>query len=125
MDSKTKRREALRAWRAANPEKVKAQQSRSNSVRRASPVKWARKLEQTRQSAKRHQSARRAYDKARNPIKVRARTLIRNRIYRGTLARQPCEICGNPATDAHHHDYSEPLNVRWLCRQHHKEEHHV
>lgn len=38
--------------------------------------------------------------------------------------RQPCEICGTTATiDAHHDDYSRPLDVRWLCRQHHKQRH--
>lgn len=37
----------------------------------------------------------------------------------GQLVRQPCEICGDTAVQAHHDDYSKPLDVRWLCRSHH------
>lgn len=35
------------------------------------------------------------------------------------LTKQPCEVCGETEVEAHHEDYSKPLNVRWLCRQHH------
>ena len=37
----------------------------------------------------------------------------------GALVRQPCELCGAIKVDAHHDDYSKPLEVRWLCRKHH------
>lgn len=36
---------------------------------------------------------------------------------------QPCEVCGNPKSLRHHADYSEPLNVKFLCALHHKEIH--
>lgn len=39
-------------------------------------------------------------------------------VIEGRLVRQPCETCGKKA-DAHHDDYSRPLEVRWLCRTHH------
>jgi hypothetical protein len=44
-------------------------------------------------------------------------------IRRGELVRQPCEVCGNPRSHAHHDDYSKPLEVRWLCAGHHKRWH--
>lgn len=44
-------------------------------------------------------------------------------IKKGELVRQPCEVCGAAKTDAHHDDYSKPLDVRWLCRLHHFQHH--
>lgn len=40
---------------------------------------------------------------------------------RGKLVPQPCH-CGAKA-EKHHHDYSKPLEVEWLCRKHHLEIH--
>jgi hypothetical protein len=37
----------------------------------------------------------------------------------GLIEKKPCEICGQPAV-AHHEKYSNFLDVRWLCRTHHK-----
>jgi hypothetical protein len=30
-----------------------------------------------------------------------------------------CEICGNEDTDMHHVNYEDPLDIRWLCPEHH------
>lgn len=38
------------------------------------------------------------------------------------LLPQPCFVCGDKA-EAHHTDYSRPLDVVWLCDQHHKQVH--
>jgi len=59
----------------------------------------------------------------RNPKKRAAHIIVGNAIRGGRLTKQPCEICGNPITHAHHDDYSDPLSVRWFCRQHHIEQH--
>lgn len=37
----------------------------------------------------------------------------------GKIKKQPCVICGHKISQAHHEDYSKPLNVVWLCRRHH------
>lgn len=55
--------------------------------------------------------------------KARVRRQTRSAILAGTLVRQPCEVCGAEKVDAHHDDYSKPLDVRWLCRTHHNEFH--
>lgn len=39
------------------------------------------------------------------------------------IEKSPCEGCGSRKTDAHHDDYSLPLDVRWLCRSCHKQWH--
>jgi hypothetical protein len=60
---------------------------------------------------------------ASNPKKRKARMAVGNALRDGKLFRQPCEVCGNPTTEAHHEDYSQPLVVRWLCNTHHRQRH--
>lgn len=40
-------------------------------------------------------------------------------VRKGYVTREPCEVCGDEPAEAHHHDYAQPLAVRWLCRPHH------
>ena len=62
----------------------------------------------------------RAKDRARGHRNSPESTLAHNRAR--VLERQPCEVCGEKA-EAHHPDYSKPLDVRWLCKRHHMIEH--
>jgi len=59
----------------------------------------------------------------RNPLKRWAHIATASALRRGLIQQQPCEVCGIEAVDAHHDDYSRPMNVRWLCRKHHKAAH--
>ena len=34
--------------------------------------------------------------------------------------KEPCVICGDQRSEAHHHDYSQSLRVTWLCREDHR-----
>ena len=52
-----------------------------------------------------------------------AHDAVESAIAKGALVRQPCEVCGAERVDAHHDDYSKPLDVRWLCRGHHLKHH--
>lgn len=62
--------------------------------------------------------------RARDPLKYRARNAVSNALRDGRLHRRPCR-CGAKRVQAHHHDYSKPLDVEWLCfRCHRKDEHH-
>lgn len=56
------------------------------------------------------------------PEKIRARRLLANAVKAGKIQRRPC-FCGEIQGFAHHADYSKPLEVTWLCRKHHHEEH--
>lgn len=73
----------------------------------------ARRAAQMRQAASRPEIAERR----------KARRMTRSAIERGLLQRNPCEVCGHPHSEAHHDDYSRPLDVRWLCRPHHVQLH--
>ena len=55
-----------------------------------------------------------------NGPKVSAKNIVRSYILTGRLVKLPCEVCGKNPADAHHDDYQKPLDVRWLCRKHHK-----
>lgn len=49
-------------------------------------------------------------------VKDRARSYANVYRRRGKLVKVPCETCGSPRSQMHHHDYSKPLDVEWLCR---------
>lgn len=53
-----------------------------------------------------------------------ARSKTFTAIKNGTIKVLPCLICGDKA-EAHHHDYSRPLDVMWLCRTHHMKAHNL
>ena len=59
----------------------------------------------------------------RNPVKRYAHSVTWHAIHDGRLKQQPCEVCAEPKAQAHHDDYSKPLDVRWLCTKHHAEWH--
>lgn len=71
-------------------------------------------------------AARKVYQRRareRFPFKYKARMAVGNAIRDGRLIRQPCRVCGGEA-QAHHSDYSKPLEVDWLCFKHHREMEH-
>lgn len=86
------------AWCKKNPEKIRAKYKR-----------W--------------------YDKhyksysAKRKLQMRAKDAVHDALLSGKLERKSCERCGNQKVEAHHPDYSKPLDVRWLCHFHHREQH--
>lgn len=59
-----------------------------------------------------------------HPDKYIAHMMVRNKLRDRKLDRKPCEVCGTTRkVEAHHDDYSKPLNVRWVCKKHHMEIH--
>lgn len=79
----------------------------------------------TRIYTQKHTDAKRAY-RARNEEKRKAHGKVAKAIQSGKLIRPPCcERCRRETTrlDAHHEDYSKPLDVMWLCEPCHGERH--
>jgi len=58
-------------------------------------------------------------DREAHPEKHRARQIAYNARRRGDLIAKPCEECGEEKVHAHHCDYSKPMEVMWLCNDHH------
>lgn len=58
-----------------------------------------------------------------NPLKRKAHHAVSHALRDGRLEKLPCKVCGLKA-EAHHHDYSKPLDVVWLCKSHHVELHY-
>jgi len=61
----------------------------------------------------------------RYPEKYKAHYIVSYEIQKGSLKKQPCEVCGEIIVQAHHDDYSKPLEVRWLCPKHHRMLHKI
>ena len=59
----------------------------------------------------------------RHPERYKARVAVHNAVARGEIAKAPCRDCGAEKVEAHHPDYAKPLEVIWLCRRHHTDEH--
>lgn len=61
--------------------------------------------------------------RAKYPERYAANTAVGNALRSGKLKKTPCICCGEEKVEAHHPDYSAPLDVVWLCAAHHKELH--
>ena len=80
----------------------------SYEARRAETIE---RKEYSRLAEKRH--------RARYPEKYKARTAVSNAIRDGRLTKEPCCLCGSMFSQAHHEDYTKPLEVKWYCKQCH------
>lgn len=56
-------------------------------------------------------------------LRQRARATVYYAVKTKKMKKLPCLKCGDPKSHAHHHDYTRPLDVIWLCAKHHGEEH--
>lgn len=57
-----------------------------------------------------------------NPVAYKAQTAVGNALRTGKLKKSPCVLCGITSNvHGHHKDYTQPLNVTWLCAKcHHR-----
>lgn len=102
-------RERQRMYRA---DSVAIERLRANDRRRSRNPK--RMADNTRKTRERRLA---------RPEEYRARTAVSNALRDGRLERGPCECASEDCSgrvEAHHDDYSRPLDVRWLCVRHHR-----
>lgn len=51
------------------------------------------------------------------------RSYTRAYIGRGIIEVEPCLACGAGKAEVHHHDYTNPFDISWLCRPCHEDWH--
>ena len=52
-------------------------------------------------------------------VRKKTRAKTNDLLKQGLLKRGPCAACQSPNVLPHHEDYADPLNIIWLCEQHH------
>ena len=55
--------------------------------------------------------------------RARCHNAVARALRNGGLKHNPCSVCGNGQSIAHHEDYDKPLDVVWLCQPCHKARH--
>ena len=98
----------LRQYRKAKRDLL-AQKDRERSQRPE------RKRQQAKADARRRQVA---------AHKINARKRVHRALRKGAITRQACRFCGSVHVQAHHEDYSRPLDVVWVCQQCHRQHFH-
>ncbi len=58
-----------------------------------------------------------------NPEKYKAYKIFAEALRKKILKKEPCIVCDEIKVDGHHSDYSKPLDVIWICHNHHKKFH--
>lgn len=107
--AKNKRKSEGNIYYQKNKDKAKIASRKRYLKIKDDPVEKQRILETNRRWAKR------------NPEKREAHKQVMYALRRGQLNKMPCEVCGQTKVEAHHENYSIPLNVVWLCKKHHVE----
>ncbi len=85
---------------------------------RNAKVEYYREYDRKRGSRMTNDDLRR--QRAKHPEWVVAHNAVSKAVRAGKLVKKPCEVCGASFVHAHHPDYSEPLEVIWLCPAHHR-----
>lgn len=116
------RKSAVRANRIAKADYYKEyEKNRANKPDRVAARKAYSKTEAGKAA---HRKAHKKWVE-KNPIKRASHIIVGNAIRDGKLIKQPCEVCSCDIVHAHHDDYAKPLEVRWLCDEHHNEWHRI
>ena len=118
MRDRSKQLAAKKRYREANRERINAE---NKAYRKANPEKIKSYLEANQERLTKNKVA---WAK-RNPEKRAAHVVLGNAIRRNKLVKaKACQRCGAEGrVEAHHADYAKPLEVEWLCLRCHVEEH--
>jgi hypothetical protein len=101
-------RKDVRRHRIENPEKVREYDRQRSKL----PHRFEERIRRNNEYA------------AANPEKRAAHLALNRAVRDKKLTKLPCAFCGAEENlEAHHHDYTKPLDVTWLCRPCHRRFH--
>jgi phosphotransacetylase len=68
-------------------------------------------------------------EKQKTDPQARRKNLARKRLQKavslGKIQKLHCMVCGSVDVEGHHPDYDRPLDVVWLCAEHHRQTHAI
>jgi hypothetical protein len=106
------------------------QKARREALNASKPDGWKKKTEDMAAYMKAWKEANPGYmTKAkrdwwnRNKDRQRVKDAVKYALKTGKLVKTACQVCGKVEVEGHHPDYSRPLDVVWLCKEHHMEIH--
>lgn len=114
----------VREHRQQNLEKVRAY----DNMRGSMPHRVAARKDyaKTDAYAKSHRASAKRWSE-KHPERRKASNIVNNAVRDGRLIPWPVcavpECCGKP--QGHHPDYSRPMDVVWLCSEHHSQAHKI
>ena len=105
--------------------KCKKCTKKDNRENRKNNIDYYREYDKNRYFGERKSSVAKKANtwRKRFPEKANAHTAVRRAVKKGILNKKSCEVCGRSDTHAHHEDYNDRLNVRWLCPPCHSNRH--
>lgn len=117
-------KEAEKAYNQAyykkNKDHIKRETREYRIAHRVECNEYSRAYQQRPEEKQKRVERQREYRK-KYRIRFQARKKVLTALNNGELIKTPCDVCGVAKVEAHHADYTKPLEVRWLCSQHHRE----
>lgn len=121
------RRDRAESYYSKNPDKWEERLAKSRKSA-CTDEQWQQKLESKRKwdlENPEHKAEITKKYRENNPKKYKAHSMVGRTIKSGKLIPQPCFVCGAEKVHGHHCDYDKPLEVLWLCPEHHSEWHRL
>ncbi len=112
-------RAIIREWKRSNREKVRGYDKKYKESHKKEANEYKKEWHKKNPGKKTEYG--RVY-RDRHPDKYIAHQAVKYALREGQLIKQPCG-CGCVEVEAHHEDYSKPLEVVWICRPCHRKYH--
>ena len=108
MQNKEYKREWQRRWRLEHPTEQRILSKKyTENKKLKDPVIYKKKISEAVRKWR-----------LKNPERNKAHRAVFTALRNGSLKKEFC-FCGEKKVEAHHENYSKPLEVEWLCKIHH------